>query len=60
MLTQHEVLRELKRIGVRDPSLLKIYLKDFEKYMQIHHRIKIVKTNKQLDDPPKTPHPPRE
>ena len=37
MLTRHEILRELRRIGVKEPSMLKTYLKDFEHYMQINH-----------------------
>jgi hypothetical protein len=34
MLTECEVLAELRRIGVKDPSLLRKYLRDFEKYME--------------------------
>ncbi len=41
MLTRREVLAQLKRIGVKDPSLRKIYLQDFEKYMEINYGLKI-------------------
>ncbi len=43
MLTRREVLNELKRIGVKDPSLLKIYLKDFEEYMERNYSLNIMK-----------------
>jgi len=49
MLTEREVLIQLKRIGIREPSLLKVYLTDFKKYMETHHGLKILKTEKQLD-----------
>jgi len=41
MLTRREVLTQLKRIGVKDPSLRKIYLLDFEKYMEMNYGLKI-------------------
>jgi hypothetical protein len=41
MLTRQEVIAQLKRIGITDPSLRKIYLQDFEKYMQINYGLKI-------------------
>ena len=41
MLTRREVLAQLKRIGVKDPSLRKIYLQDFEKYMEMNYGLKI-------------------
>jgi hypothetical protein len=41
MLTRREVLAQLKRIGVKDPSLRKIYLLDFEKYMEMNYGLKI-------------------
>lgn len=46
MLTRREILDQLKRMGVKEPSLLKIYLKDFENYMQINYGLKIVTTRK--------------
>ena len=36
-LTRREILSELRRIGVKEPSMLKTYLKDFELYMQVNH-----------------------
>jgi hypothetical protein len=46
MLTRREVIAQLKRIGVRDPSLRKIYLQDFEKYMEMNYGLKIGKEEK--------------
>ena len=37
MLTRREILSELRRIGIKEPSILKIYLKDFELYMQVNY-----------------------
>jgi hypothetical protein len=58
MLTKYEVLKELRRIGVKDPYLLGIYLRDFENYMITHYGLKIVDTKK-LDAPRGQNHPPR-
>jgi hypothetical protein len=41
MLTRQEVIAQLKRIGITDPSLREIYLQDFEKYMEINYGLKI-------------------
>ena len=41
MLTRREVLAQLKRIGVKDPSVRKIYLQNFEKYMEMNYGLKI-------------------
>jgi hypothetical protein len=46
MLTRREVIAQLKRTGVRDRSLRKIYLRDFEKYMEINFGLKIGKEEK--------------
>jgi len=45
MLTRQEILRELRRIGVKEPSLLKTYLQDFEHYMEINHGSEFGKRN---------------
>lgn len=37
MLTRHEILSELRRIGVKEPSMLETYLKEFEHYMEINY-----------------------
>jgi hypothetical protein len=52
MLTRYEILKELRRMGVKEPSLLKAYLRDFENYIGTHYGLKIVKTKKKLDDSP--------
>ena len=44
MLTRREVLNELRRIGIKEPSLLKAYLEDFEHYMEISYGLKIATT----------------
>jgi len=41
MLTRREVLKELRRIGIKDSSLLKEYLEDFEHYLEINHGLRI-------------------
>jgi len=41
MLTKNEVLKELRRVGVKDRILLKAYLKDFENYMITHYGLRI-------------------
>ncbi len=43
---------ELKRMGVTKPSLLKSYLRDFEKYIGNHYSFEISKTRKTLDPLP--------
>jgi hypothetical protein len=49
MLTRRDVLTELKRMGVKKPSLLKNYLRDFEKYIGTYYDFKITKTKKSVD-----------
>jgi hypothetical protein len=46
MLTEREVLAELERIGISEPSLVNNHLKEFEEYMEINHGIKIIKEEK--------------
>ncbi len=41
MLTRREVLKELRRIGIKEPSLLKEYLEDFEHYLEVNHGLRI-------------------
>ncbi len=41
MLTRREVLNELRRIGIKEPSLLREYLEDFEHYMEVSYGLKI-------------------
>jgi hypothetical protein len=41
MLTRREVLNELRRIGIKEPSLLKEYLEDFEHYMEVSYGVKV-------------------
>jgi len=44
MLTQAEVLSALRRLGVKEPFLLKKYLEEFEHYMEINYGLKIATT----------------
>jgi len=53
MLTRRDILNELKRMGVRKPSLLKNYLRDFERYIGTYYDFKISKSKKTLDHQPK-------
>jgi hypothetical protein len=48
MLTRREVLMEFRRLGVATPSSLKISLKEFEKYVGIHHGVEVVKTKRRV------------
>ena len=49
MLTRYEILKELRRMGVKEPCLLKAYLRDFEKYIGNHYGLEIVKTKKKME-----------
>jgi hypothetical protein len=46
MLTRREVMAQLKRIDVKEPSLRKIFIRDFEKYMEINYGLKMGKAEK--------------
>ena len=59
MLTRRDILMELKRMGVRKQSLLKTYLRDFEKYIGNHYSFEILKTKKELDPLPSQVSEPR-
>ena len=50
LLTRREVLIQLKTLGVKEISLLKFYLRDFEKYMGTKYGIEITKTKRQKAD----------
>jgi hypothetical protein len=52
MLTRRDVLTELKRMGVKRPSLLKIYLRDFEKYASTYYNFQISRTKRSLSHQP--------
>jgi len=43
---------ELRRMGVKKPSLLKSYLRDFEKYIGSHYSFQVSKTKRRLDCAP--------
>ena len=46
MLTEPEVLAELGRIGIKEPSLMKNSLREFEEYMAKNYRMKIIAKGK--------------
>jgi hypothetical protein len=50
MLTRREILNQLRTQGVKEASLLKIYLRDIEKYMETNYGIVIIKGKRQKDD----------
>lgn len=52
MLTRRDVLFELRKMGVKKPSLLKSYLRDFERYIGNYYSFKVRKTKKRLDGQP--------
>jgi hypothetical protein len=41
MLTKREILDELRRIGIKEPSLLEKYLEDIKDYLEKNYGIKI-------------------
>ncbi len=43
MLSRRDILIELKKLGVKEPSLLKAYLRDFEEYMKKNYGLEIIK-----------------
>jgi len=49
MLTRRDVLFELRKMGVKKPSLLKSYLRDFERYIGNYYSFKVLKSKKRLD-----------
>jgi hypothetical protein len=55
MLTRRDVLFELRKMGVKKPSLLKNYLRDFEKYIGNYYGFEVLKTKKRLDHQPRSP-----
>ena len=46
MLTGREILNELRRIGIKDPSSLKNYSREFEEYIAVNYAMKIIKERK--------------
>jgi len=59
MLTRREILSELRRLGIKEPSLLKTFFEDFEHYMEINYGLRVVKSNEKLEDVPDLDSPPR-
>ncbi len=51
MLSRREVLIELKKLGVKEPSLLKAYLRDFEQYMKKNYGMEIIKKGRREKGP---------
>lgn len=43
MMTRRDVLDQLKRVGIKDLSLLKRSCRDFENYMAVHYDYEILK-----------------
>jgi len=50
MVTRLEILSELQRIGIKEPSLLKKHLEDFEHYMRLNHGLKIATTRTESEE----------
>ena len=46
MLSRREILAQLRKMGVREQSLLKAYLRDFERYMKANYGLEIGKKGK--------------
>jgi len=54
MLTRPDVLFELRKKGVKKPSLLKSYLRDFERYIANYYSFEVLKTKKRLNHQPES------
>ena len=52
MLSRRDILIQLKRLGVKEPSLLKAYLRDFEQYMKKNYGLEIIKKNESKEGIP--------
>jgi hypothetical protein len=52
MLTRRDILTELNRMGVKKPSLLKNYLRDFERYVGTYYDFEISKSKKKVNHQP--------
>ncbi len=50
MLTRREILNQLKAMGIKEASLLKVYLRDIEKYMESNYGMVVGKTQRQKDE----------
>jgi hypothetical protein len=51
MMTRREVLEQLKRVGIKDLSLLKQSCRDFENYMAVHYDYEILKKERSVTTP---------
>jgi len=49
MLSRREILVQLKKLGIKDQSLLKAYLRDFERYMKENYGMEIVKKDEEKE-----------
>ncbi len=49
MLTRREVFNELRRIGIKEQSLLQEYFEDFEDYMEISYGLKNASTKSESE-----------
>jgi len=50
MLTRREVLNELRRIGIKEPFLIKEYLEDYEHYLEINYGLRIASTRVESEE----------
>ncbi len=47
VLSRREILNELRRLGIKEASLLKEYVEDFEHYWEIHHELRIASASEE-------------
>ena len=50
-MTRRDVLEQLKRVGIKDLSLLKRSCRDFENYMAVHYDYEILKKERSVTTP---------
>ena len=58
MMTRRDVLDQLKRVGIKDLSLLKRSCRDFENYMAVNYDYEILKKKRILTPPALPPKKP--
>jgi len=51
MMTRRDVLDQLKRVGIKDLSLLKRSCRDFENYMAVNYDYEILKKERPIQFP---------
>jgi len=57
-MTRRDVLDQMKRVGIKDLSLLKRSCRDFENYMAVNYDYEILKKERKVKPPDPSPDKP--